>query len=71
MNTTATTKRVKSTEVQIGDLLHRGYRGVMRVATITVRDGWVCYYNSNGDLYLHKLNGWAKVIRTNNQGENK
>lgn len=62
------TQRIKSTDVQIGDLLHRGYRGVMRVATITVRDGWVCYYNSNGDLYLHKINGFAKVVRTSKAG---
>ena len=60
------TQRVKSTEVQVGDLLHRGYRGVMRVATITIRDGWVCYYNSNGDLYLHKLNGWARIVKAAN-----
>jgi len=62
------TERIKSIDVQIGDMIHRGYRGVMQVATITTRDGWVRYYNSNGDLWLHKINGFAKVVRTSKAG---
>tara|TARA_R110000868_G_scaffold48182_1_gene156944 strand:+ start:543 stop:731 length:189 start_codon:yes stop_codon:yes gene_type:complete len=53
--------RIKSTEVQVGDLLCRGYRGTMRVAKIVYRDGWIMFYNSNGDAELRKPNGISTI----------
>jgi len=54
-------KRVRPTQVQIGDLLGRGYRGVMRVATIETRQGMIHFYDSKGNLWVHKTNGWATI----------
>jgi len=60
MNTS--TKRIKPDQVQIGDLIMRGYRGAMLVSTIAVREGMVHYYDSKGTLWCHKLNGWATIV---------
>jgi hypothetical protein len=54
-------KRVRPTQVQIGDLLGRGYRGVMRVSAIEVREGMVRFYDSNGNFWCHKVTGWATI----------
>jgi len=53
--------RIKSTEVQVGDLLCRGYRGTLRVAIISHRDGWIAFYNSDGDFTLRKPNGISTI----------
>jgi len=60
------TKRIKSTAVQKGDLLMRGYRGAMRVSAIEVRGGFVHYYDSKGTHYCHKTTGHATIVNQNN-----
>lgn len=60
------TKKIKSTQVQIGDLLMRGYRGAMRVASIDQRDGFVHFYDNKGTHYCLKPNGLATIVNHNN-----